>query len=134
MSTPDGRALAERLSAKARGDELVLERLSDDPLVPDDLLGFHAQQAIEKMLKAAVAASGRTPPRIHDLEILVGLVVEAGLSPPSVARDVDQLTPWAVEFRYDDLLGESLDRRWARHAVAEVRRWLDGLLHAHPHP
>jgi hypothetical protein len=44
LPAPDGRALAERLSAKARGDELVLDRLLDDPTVPDDVLGFHAQQ------------------------------------------------------------------------------------------
>lgn len=134
MSTPDGRALAERLSTKARSDELVLDRLGDDPAVHDDLLGFHAQQAIEKMFKAAIAASGSAPPRIHDLEILAGLVVEAGLRPPSIAHEVDRLTPWAVEFRYDDVLGERLDRGWARRAVAEVRNWLDGVLRARSTP
>lgn len=80
------------------------------------------------MLKAAVAAQGVVPPRTHDLEILVGLAIEAGLNPPPAVRDADRLTPWAVEFRDDDLLGEGLDRGEARDAVAAMRRWLDELL------
>ena len=42
------------LLRKAFQDELVLERLLADPDVDDDTLG-HAQQAIEKLLKAALA-------------------------------------------------------------------------------
>ncbi len=36
--------------------------------------------------------------------------------------------PWAVEFRYDDLLDERLDRADAKQIVAEVRAWVDRLL------
>jgi hypothetical protein len=43
------------LLRKAFQDELVLERLLADPDVDDDTLGFYAQQAIEKLLKAALA-------------------------------------------------------------------------------
>jgi len=43
------------LIRKARQDELVLERLLGDCDVDDDTLGFHAQQAAEKLLKAALA-------------------------------------------------------------------------------
>lgn len=128
MPAPDGRALAERLSTKARGDELVLDRLLDDPEVPDDVLGFHAQQAVEKLLKAALANVGATPPRTHDLARLNELVVSAGLNPPSAARDARRLAPWAVDLRYDDFLGEELDRVWARQVVADVREWLDALV------
>jgi HEPN domain-containing protein len=44
------------LLRKASQDELVLERLLGDSDVDDDTLGFHAQQAAEKLLKAALAA------------------------------------------------------------------------------
>jgi len=44
------------LLRKARQDELVLERLLSDSDVDDDTLGFHAQQAAEKLLKAALVA------------------------------------------------------------------------------
>ena len=130
MPAPDGRALAERLSTKARGDELVLDRLIEDPEVPDDVLGFHAQQAVEKLLKAALASVGAVPPRTHDLGRLNDLVAAAGLDPPPAALDARRLAPWAVDFRYDDFLGEELDREWARLAVADVPAWLDAILSA----
>ena len=128
MPAPDARALAVRLAGKARSDELVLDRLIDAPIVPDDVLGFHAQQAVEKLLKAALATVGGIPPRTHDLAHLTDLVAAAGLSPPAAAREARHLGPWAVEFRYGDPLDEVLDREWARGVVSEVRAWIDALL------
>jgi HEPN domain-containing protein len=46
----------------------VLDKLANDPDVPDDLIGFHTQQALEKLLKAALAHAGVAPPRIMTLE------------------------------------------------------------------
>ena len=46
------------LLRKAMQDELVLERLVNDQDVDDDTRGFHAQQAAEKLLKAALATVG----------------------------------------------------------------------------
>jgi HEPN domain-containing protein len=120
--------LAARFARKARSDEIALEKLADDPDVPDDLIGFHAQQALEKLLKAALAYAGVAPPRIHDLGELVARLGDAGLSPPSSASEARALVPWAVEFRYDDILDERLDRVAACEAVVKVRAWLDGLL------
>lgn len=37
--------VAARFVRKARSDEIALDKLADDPDVPDDLIGFHAQQA-----------------------------------------------------------------------------------------
>ncbi|HEX5527332.1 MAG TPA: HEPN domain-containing protein [Solirubrobacterales bacterium] len=56
---------------KAAGDEIVLRRLSDDDDVPDDVLGFHAQQAVEKMMKAVLALNGVTFERTHNLMYLL---------------------------------------------------------------
>jgi hypothetical protein len=66
--------LADRFARKARSDEIALEKLADDPEVPDDLIGFHLQQALEKLLKAALAYAGVAPPRIHDLGELLALL------------------------------------------------------------
>jgi hypothetical protein len=119
--------LAARFARKARSDEIALERLADDPDVPDDLIGFHAQQALEKLLKAALAWAGVAPPRIHDLGELLTLIGDAGLTPPVPISQARALVPWAVEFRYDDVLDERLDRTAACGAVKEMRIWLDGL-------
>jgi HEPN domain len=78
-----GRLLAARFSRKARSDEIALDKLAGDPDVPDDLIGFHAQQALEKLFKAALAHAGVAPPRIHDLGELLALLGDARLSPPA---------------------------------------------------
>jgi HEPN domain-containing protein len=120
--------LAARFARKARSDEIALEKLADDPDVPDDLIGFHSQQALEKLLKAALAHAGVAPPRIHDLGELVARLADVGLSPPDSASEARALVPWAVEFRYEDVLDEQLDRAAARKAVSDLRGWVDGLL------
>jgi HEPN domain-containing protein len=120
--------LAARFARKARSDEIALDKLADDPDVPDDLIGFHSQQALEKLLKAALAHAGVAPPRIHDLGELMARLADADLSPPASASEARALVPWAVEFRYEDILDERLDRATARRAVADLREWVDGLL------
>lgn len=125
---PDLGELAALLARKAESDEIVLRELGGNPDVPDDLLGFHAQQALEKLLKAALAHAGVAPPRIHDLGKLLSLLEDAGMTPPVSADEARVMVPWAVEFRYDDVLDERLDRAASRNAVEKVRTWVDGLL------
>ncbi len=55
MPSPEAHELALLLVRKAEGDESILDRLLDDHDVPDDVLGFHVQQAVEKRLKAVLA-------------------------------------------------------------------------------
>lgn len=132
MSSPkhDLRDLAVRFARKAESDEIALDRLADDPDVPDDLIGFHAQQVLEKLLKAALACAGVAPPRVHDLGKLLSLLEDAGQTPPVSVDEARALVPWAVEFRYDDVLDERLDRASACAAVEKLRTWVDGLLAA----
>jgi len=130
---PDLRDLAARFARKAESDEIALDRLANDPDVPDDLIGFHAQQALEKLLKAALAQLGVAPPRIHDLGKLLSLLEDVDQTPPVSVDEVRALVPWAVEFRYDDVLDERLDRVSACAAVEKARIWVDRLL-ATPEP
>jgi hypothetical protein len=39
--------VAARFVREAHSDEIALDKLADDPDVPDDLIGFHSQQALE---------------------------------------------------------------------------------------
>lgn len=130
VSSPkhDLNALAIRLGRKARSDEIAIEKLADDPDVPDDLIGFHVQQALEKLLKAALASAEFVPPRIHDLGELVAQLRDANVSPPVSADEARAFVPWAVEFRYDYVLDERLDRARARETVSTVRAWVDRML------
>ena len=52
-------------------DIKVFEKLVDDQDIPDEPLGFHAQQAIEKCLKAVLAAHEIEFRKTHDLNQLL---------------------------------------------------------------
>lgn len=92
------------LIRKAMQDELVLERLLNDRDVDDDTLGFHAQQAVEKLLKAAMASRGLDYPRTHDLGALMDMLAKGGMTLPEALADIDLLTPFGTIFRYDEVV------------------------------
>lgn len=118
--------LARVLLEKARGDELALRTLSGVGEVPDELLGFHAQQAVEKLLKAVLARHGVAYEFRHDLEYLGELLDGAGLGRPPDFERALALTPWAVEFRYEDPpSGLAFDRSAAVELVASIRAWAE---------
>ena len=71
---------------------------------PFDAVCFHAQQACEKALKAVLAWAERDIPRTHNLEDLQPACVVILAEPAASALrslDLTQLTPYAVETRYD---------------------------------
>jgi HEPN domain-containing protein len=70
--------------------------LVDNPAITDDAIGFHAQQAVEKALKAVLALVGVRFPRTHDLGFLLELADGAMVHVPDVVREARWLTPcWA---------------------------------------
>jgi HEPN domain-containing protein len=119
------------LLSKARTDKLVLDKLANDPEIADDAIGFHAQQAVEKLLKAVLANRNVEYPRVHDIDRLVDLLETHDGSLPPQARQLDELTPWATQLRYDELLDmERLDRQGAQQLVDTVLEWADAELAA----
>jgi HEPN domain-containing protein len=122
--TPHDRAL--ELVALARQDERAAHVLQQDPEVSDAMVGFHYQQATEKLLKALLADRNVDVPRTHDLLRLLELVREAGYEIAIREEDFDALTPFAVTLRYED--GEEmhpLDRMRAEELVAGLRVWVE---------
>lgn len=61
----------------ARQDLAAAEALDRDERVSDSSVGFHAQQAVEKALKAAIASRGLEFPFTHDLGLLMQLSEDA---------------------------------------------------------
>ncbi|MBF8278149.1 MAG: hypothetical protein HW390_3222 [Candidatus Brocadiaceae bacterium] len=59
------RKLAEKFLHKAGQDMTVLEKWRKDPDIAEEILGFHAQQTAEKMLKAVLAYQGIVIPFTH---------------------------------------------------------------------
>ena len=124
MSRLEGRDLARVLARKAEGDAKATCRLASDPEIDDEAVGFHAQQAIEKWLKAVLVFHGMEEVRTHDLGRLLELLRDAGVELPPDADHVDELTIYAVPMRYDELLDvEPLERD---AAMTLVEKWGGG--------
>jgi HEPN domain-containing protein len=122
---------AELLLHKARQDEFALEKLISDRASPDEIIGFHAQQAIEKTLKAVLTNSAIYYGRTHNLGVLLDLLRANDFSFPGEFEEVRRLTPFAVDFRYEDMplvLRKPFDRFWARESVRKVRAWAESAL------
>ena len=100
MPSPEQLEYADLLLSKAAGDLAAARALADAHNVGDDIVGFHAQQATEKALKAALAIVGVEIPLTHDVDHLVELAEGAGCDPPEAVREAGWLSPWAVQFRY----------------------------------
>lgn len=119
---------AERYLRLARRDEAAFLALLEIPSVDFVVACFHAQQACEKALKAAMCLLGVEFRRTHDLEALAGQLSDAGCTPAIALDDLRRLTPYAVEFRYDDEAIALLDAKAARRIVDEVLAWSAALL------
>lgn len=123
---------AARLLRLARRDQAALQALLGAPGVAVAVALFHAQQAAEKCLKAAMCLHGLEYRRTHDLEELAGQLADAG-HPPSVSEaDLRLLTPYAVEYRYDDEAPELLTPAQALAIVAALLTWSDEQMQLQP--
>ena len=128
MKSPDH---ARTLLGKAIDDQFVVGLLVTQPDSPNEIIGFHAQQALEKLLKAVLCFHGIAYRRTHDLAELIDLLKDNGVSCPDQVEQGRRLTPFATVFRYDALSLDdqaSFDRQWVVDCVAEVRKWVEGIV------
>ena len=86
---------------------------------------FHAQQAVEKCLKAVLYEKHVDFRRTHDLTELAALLQRAGCPAPYADAELLKLNPYGVTFRYDDQDIELLTRDDAARIVRAVRTWAD---------
>jgi HEPN domain-containing protein len=122
----DGRALARVIATNAERDAVAVEKMAPDPELADEVVGLHAQQAAEKYLKAVLAYRGITYRRVHSITYLLGLLEDHDVPAPPRAPELETLTPWAPQARYDhDTEGATLDRKAAVELVGAVRAWAD---------
>jgi HEPN domain-containing protein len=128
-STPEGTNQAAVLARKAEADAIAVRELVGNPEITDEIVGFHAQQAIERWLKAFMASRGMDEARIHDIGRLLQLLENDGAKLPGNAGRLDDLTIYAVPMRYDELLdAEPLDRASTVELIDEVDRWAKDVL------
>ncbi len=128
---------ALRLLKKASEDEILLDEVLSltakgvSSRISDEIFGFHCQQAIEKLLKAVLSELKIEYRKTHDIHELVCLLIDNGIAIPVDIEDVDILSPYAVEWRYDMLPEESddsFDRKHIMSTIAKVRIWAEKMI------
>ena len=99
--------------------------------IPDEVFGFHVQQAAEKLLKGWIALLGEVYPLTRSVEELLSLLVSRSATVEPF-EDLVDYTPYAVEFRYAgvDPGAESVDRESALTLVQALlervgRQWAE---------
>lgn len=124
--TPEQREYAELLLDHATSDLGACRVLMAAEDMRDDVVGFHAQQAIEKALKVALVLADIDFPRSHDLLELTDIAADNDVSVPNSVEQARWLTPWAAQLRYEML--EPLDRDAAFSAASDAVTWATALL------
>ena len=120
------REQASFLLQKAHHDEVLVQEVLNAEHVADEIVGFHCQQALEKLLKALLSLRGVRYRKTHDLRELMDLLNDAGELLPSDLQDIDVLSPYASLFRYEAMPpSASLDRRQALDMVQRLRKWVE---------
>lgn len=110
---------------KAEGDYQTASREAAVVSLPNfDAVCFHAQQCIEKLMKALLVHHGVLAPRTHDLVHLDQLLHGAEPSWTWPVEELRFLTRAAVDFRYP---GESADEDEAKEALEICTRLRDQL-------
>lgn len=125
---------AQLLLRKAREDADAVHKFRADPGLADAVVGFHAQQAAEKALKAVLAAFADDFPWTHDLRHLMERLDAVGTPLPRSLYDIRELGPWAVEFRYGETIDDPLDRDRASTLVIDVIAWAESQVDARSKP
>jgi len=120
--TPE-REKALRPLRLADRDIAAFEALLRHPEVPPAIACFHAQQAIEKSLKAVLFSRLVEFRRTHDLIALSDLLEGHGIPLPVAAAWLKSLNPFAVAFRYEETELHGLDMAALSEVVRTMRGW-----------
>lgn len=92
---------AAKMFSMAEKDFKALQNMTDETLFDIEIFGFHAQQTVEKLLKCWLSFVGVKYERTHDLQVLFSLLRDSKLNLPAELEDLENLTDFAVNFRYD---------------------------------
>lgn len=113
--------IAEKWLNKALADLRVAEKLfgiGEEPWI----IAFHAQQAVEKALKAYLILHGKHFGKTHNLSQLIDLCSEIDQEFQQLHElSIDELYPLAVEARYPDTgIEATMDE--AREAIKKAKK------------
>jgi HEPN domain-containing protein len=121
---------ARQILTLAQRDLRALRGMLDTETFANEIFGFHAQQAVEKALKAWLSLLGVEYPRIHDLEELLELLGEHAEPVSEPFHRLVNLSDFAVQFRYEifDPISGQLERPEVIRQVTELLEHVERLL------
>ena len=126
MSDPEHARLLLEMAGK---DFRALQGMMDSETFADSIFSFHAQQAVEKVLKAWCSLKGICYPRTHDIERLFQLLEAGGVEVPEGFTFLAGLTDFAVQYRYEstDVGLGPIDREEMVGGVGQFFKYVVGL-------
>jgi HEPN domain-containing protein len=105
--------------------DLLLAKTKKKGIYLEDLC-FHAQQAVEKAIKALLIKKGVEFPYVHDIAELLTLLEKTGQKLPKTIREGEKLTRFAVFTRYPGI-AQTISQKEYEEAIKvgeEVVRWV----------
>lgn len=120
---------AVQLLQMARKDHQAMTNMLDPEAFSEEIFGFHAQQSIEKALKAWISANGLTYPKSHDVSALTRILADHGQDVTKFPN-LEDYTIYAVQYRYEayDESEEQLDRQKVIDATRALINHVNGVL------
>jgi HEPN domain-containing protein len=113
-------ALSLEWIEKAEADFATAIRESRARKYPNfDAVCFHAQQCVEKYLKAILIDNQKGFSKTHDLEFLLDELLPVYPTMEAARSDFQILTQYAVQYRYP---GESADKDEATETIKILKR------------
>ena len=96
---------------KATADLVFVQQIFvlHNPLIDKCIILFHLHQAAEKYLKSFLSFKKIHFGKLHDIRKILDLYIEHGINVPPNAEEFVELTPYAVEGRYDFITDDNID-------------------------
>jgi len=89
---------------------------------------FHAQQGVEKAIKAVLVSQNLEVGRTHDLNQLFYQIEKLSLAFPISLEELSKLNPYAVTVRYDDQEVNTITLHEAEMILTRVLEWATAII------
>jgi len=120
-ATPEAQALLRAADRDWKTVELLLQH----PDAPVSSVGFHAQQYLEKTIKAVLVSNAVIFRRTHDLEELANLLERQGIDLPLPKDQLRRLNPFAVIIRYQGIETTLVDSNTVAKMIKRAQTWVE---------
>ncbi len=107
---------------KAEGDYLVIKHEINSNKPVYDAICFHAQQSIEKYLKALINEYEIVIPKIHDLNTLLNICKPFFPEIEKYKEEISNLSTFAITFRYPGEDASKLEAKYSIDTLKKIRR------------